>query len=58
MMDVLGRMIRVKYEPFHIDRTEMEHTCFMVIDPNDRMKVMTIHGISPLLDPKCRTAPI
>jgi hypothetical protein len=30
----------------------------MVIDPNDRMKVMTAHGTSPLLDPKCRTASI
>jgi hypothetical protein len=22
----------------------MEHACFMMIDPNDRMKVMTVHG--------------
>src|SRR5262249_39060571 len=44
MVDVLGRMIRVKHEPFHIARAEMEHACFMVIDPNDRMKVMAIHG--------------
>ena len=44
MVDVLGRMIRVQHEPFHIARAEMEHACFMVIDPNDRMKVMATHG--------------
>jgi hypothetical protein len=47
MVDVLGRMIRVQHEPFHIARAEMEHACFMVIDPNDRMKVMATHGMSP-----------
>src|SRR5258706_11715565 len=47
MVDVLGRMIRVQHEPFHIGRAEMEHACFMVIDPNDRMKVMAAHGMSP-----------
>ena len=44
MVDVPGRMIRVQNKPFHIDRAEMEHPCFMVIDPNDRMKVMAVHG--------------
>jgi len=44
MVDVPGRMIRVQNEPFHIGRAEMEHPCFMVIDPNDRMKVMAVHG--------------
>src|SRR5262249_50486334 len=44
MVDVPSRMIRVQHEPFHIARAEMEHACFMVIDPNDRMKVMATHG--------------
>ena len=44
MVDVLGRMIGVQHESFHIGRAEMEHACFMVIDPNDRMKVMATHG--------------
>jgi hypothetical protein len=50
VMDVLGRTIRVQHEPFHISRAEMEHACLMVIDPNDRMKVMAVHGISPFAD--------
>jgi hypothetical protein len=49
MVDVLGWMIRMQHEPFHIGRTEMEHAGFMVIDPDDRMKVMATHGtnVSP-----------
>jgi hypothetical protein len=35
MVDVLGRMIGVQHESFYISRAEMEHACFMVIDPND-----------------------
>jgi hypothetical protein len=33
----------------------MEHACFMVIDPNDRMKMMAAHGMSPFGDriPHC-----
>jgi hypothetical protein len=53
MVDVLGRMIRVQHEPFHIGRAEMEHACFMVIDPNDRMKVMAAHGMSPFAHARC-----
>jgi hypothetical protein len=55
MVDVLSRMIRMQNEPFHIGRAEMEHACFMVIDPNDRMKVMAAHGMSPFGDriPHC-----
>jgi hypothetical protein len=55
MVDVSGRVIRVQNEPFHIGRAEMEHPCFMVIDPNDRMKVMAAHGMSPFGDriPHC-----
>jgi hypothetical protein len=44
MVDVFGRMIRVQHEPFHIGRAEMEHACLMLIDPNDRMKMMAVHG--------------
>ena len=50
MVDVLGRMIGVQHESFHISRAEMEHACFMVIDPNDGMKVMAAHGIGPFAD--------
>src|SRR5260221_8544230 len=47
MVDVFGGTIRMQHEPFHIGRTEMEHAGFMVIDPDDRMKVMATHGIGP-----------
>jgi len=57
MVDVLGRMIRVQHEPFHIGRTEMEHAGFMMIDPNDRMKVMATHGMR-LSSAEYRTASI
>jgi hypothetical protein len=49
MVDVLGRTIRMQDEPFHIGRTEMEHAGFMVIDPDDRMKVMAIHRMRPFV---------
>jgi len=48
-MDVSGRMIRMQNELLDVCRAEMEHTRFMVIDPNDGMIVMLAHGISPLL---------
>ena len=50
VVDVFGRTIRVQHEPFHISRAEMEHACLMVIDPNDRMKVMAVHRVSPFAD--------
>jgi hypothetical protein len=50
MVDVLGWTIRMQDEPFHIGRTEMEHAGFMVIDPDDRMKVMAIHGMRPFVE--------
>jgi len=53
MVDVLGRMIRVQHEPFYIGRTEMEYACFTVIDPNDRMKVMAAHKMSPFTRARC-----
>jgi hypothetical protein len=53
MVDVLGRMTRVQHEPLHIGRAEMEHACLMVIDPNDRMKMMAVHGMNPLAHTRC-----
>src|SRR5215467_7810659 len=47
MVDVAGGMIRVQHELFDISRAEMEHPCFMVIDPNDGMKVMAVHRGAP-----------
>src|SRR5262249_50311842 len=54
MVNVLGRMIRMQHEPFHIGRTEMEHARFMVIDPDDGMKVMARHGMGPFAGPRAR----
>ena len=45
MVNVPRRMIRVQHQPFDVGRTEVEYAGFMVIDPNDRMKVMDRHGI-------------
>jgi len=45
MVDVLGWMVRVQHEPLHIGRVEMEHACFSVIDPDNRMKVVVAHGV-------------
>src|ERR1700686_2160158 len=44
-MDVPGRMIRVQNESFDVCRAEMEHARFMVINPNDGMIVVLVHGI-------------
>jgi hypothetical protein len=49
MMDVAGGMIRVQHQSFDIARVEMEYPCFMVIDPNDRMKVMAVHRGAPFV---------
>jgi len=55
VVDVPGWVIRVQNEPFHIGRAEMEHARFMVIDPDDGMKVMAVHGMNPFGDriPHC-----
>jgi hypothetical protein len=42
----------MQHEPFHICWAEMEYTCFMVINPNDRMKVMNVHGIKSCSQPR------
>ena len=45
VMDVASRMIGVQHQLFYVRRAEMEHAGFVVIDPNDRMKVAAGHGI-------------
>jgi hypothetical protein len=49
VMDVPGRVVRVQNETFYIRMAEMEHPCFVVIDPNHCMIVIFAHGISPLV---------
>src|ERR1700674_5233695 len=49
VMDVLGRVVRVQDKSFNIRWAEMEHTRFVVINPNDGMEVMLAHGTSPVL---------
>jgi hypothetical protein len=44
VMDVSGRVVRVQDKSFNICWAEMEHTRFVVINPNDGMEVMLIHG--------------
>jgi hypothetical protein len=41
---VLGGMVRVQNELLDVRRAEMEHARFMVIDPDDGMKVVLAHG--------------
>jgi hypothetical protein len=48
MMYVAGGMIRVQHQSFDVGRAEMEYPCFMVIYPNDGMKVMAVHRAAPL----------
>ena len=43
VVDVFGRVIRVRHEPFHVGWAEMEYACLMMIDPDSRMKVMIGH---------------
>jgi hypothetical protein len=44
VMDVLGRAVGVQDKSFNIGWTEMEHTRFVVINPNHGMEVMLVHG--------------
>jgi len=48
MVDVASGMIRVQHQSFDVGRAEMEYPCFMVIYPNDGVKVMTVHRGAPL----------
>jgi hypothetical protein len=43
VVDVPGRMIRVQYQLVDVGWAEMENAAFMVIDPDDGMKVMSVH---------------
>ena len=43
VVDVSGRMIRVQHEPLHVGRAEMEYARFVVIDPDDRVKMVVVH---------------
>jgi hypothetical protein len=42
-----GRVIRMQHQPLDISRAEMEHPCLMMINPDNRMKVMAIHEAAP-----------
>jgi hypothetical protein len=45
MVNVPGRIVRVQYEPFGVGRAEMENARFMMVDPDNRVKVMRGHRI-------------
>jgi hypothetical protein len=47
VMDVPSRIVRMYDEPFDVRRAEMEHTRFMMIDPNDSVIVVLAHGKVP-----------
>ena len=44
VMDVPGRVVGVQDKSFNISWAEMEHTRFVVINPNHGMEVMLVHG--------------
>jgi hypothetical protein len=48
-MDMSGRIIRVQDKFFDIDRAEMKHASFPVIDPDRSMVMMFGHGIPRFL---------
>jgi hypothetical protein len=45
VVDVSRRIVRVQHQPFDVRWAEMEHARFMVINPNNRVKVMDCHKI-------------
>jgi hypothetical protein len=45
MMDMAGRVMRVKHKPFDLGNVEMKNARFKMVDPDDRM-IMTRHGLS------------
>lgn len=47
VMDVSGRIVRVQDECFDLGRTEMKHTGFTVIDPDQGMIVVFGQNIDP-----------
>jgi hypothetical protein len=44
VMDVPDRAVRMQNKAFDVRRVEVEHTCLMVINPNDGMVVVLVHG--------------
>jgi predicted GTPase len=48
VVDVSGRMVRVQHQLVHVARAEMEDAAFVVINPNDGMKMMAVHATAPL----------
>jgi hypothetical protein len=48
VVDVPGPMIRVQGQPVDVGRAEMEDAGFVVIDPDDGVKVMAVHAMAPL----------
>jgi hypothetical protein len=49
VMDVSGRIVRVKDECFDVGRAEMKYASFTMINPDHGMIVMFGHGIHPFL---------
>ena len=47
VVDVPGRIVGPHHQPVDVGRAEMEHTRFVVIDPNDGVKVMGRHETRP-----------
>ena len=43
VVNVPGRMIRMNHKLFDVGRAEMKDAGLMVVDPNDRVKVMGVH---------------
>src|SRR3977135_1533947 len=48
VMDVLCRMLRAQDQPFDLCWAEMEHPRLAMIYPDDSVKVMSAHGMSPV----------
>jgi hypothetical protein len=43
-MDVPDRVVRMQNKSFDVRRAELKHTRLMVINPNDGMVVVLVHG--------------
>jgi hypothetical protein len=46
-MNMPGRVIRMENECFYVRRAEMKYARFMVVEPDDGVKVMLAHGRCP-----------
>jgi hypothetical protein len=47
VVNVPGGMVRMQYQLFGCGRAEMKYTRFAMIDPDDRVKVMSAHTEDP-----------